>query len=123
MTSVISVVDDDASMRESLTSLLRSHGFAVRTFASAEEFLQSGQAPATRCLLLDVRMPGMSGLELQERLGGERRRTPIIFLTAHGDEQARARALEAGAVDFLSKPFSEGALLEAVRAALGGPVA
>ena len=122
MTNVISIVDDDASMRESLTSLLRSHGFAVLTFASAEEFLQSGQAPATRCLLLDVRMPGMSGLELQERLAGGRR-TPIIFLTAHGDEQARARALRAGAVDFLSKPFSEHALLDAVRAALGGPAA
>jgi two-component system response regulator FixJ len=116
--SVISVVDDDQSVRESLASLLRSMGFEVRTFASAQDFLASDEARATGCLLLDLRMPGMGGLELQQHLAAADVRVPIVFLTAHGDEEARARALRAGAVDFLTKPFSEKALLDSVHAAL-----
>jgi FixJ family two-component response regulator len=116
---VISIVDDDASVRESLTSLFRSLGFQVEAYASAEAFLDSGHARATQCLLLDVRMPGMSGLELQQRLAAASIRAPIIFLTAHGDEDMRTHALRAGAVDVLPKPFSEKALLDAVHAALG----
>jgi FixJ family two-component response regulator len=116
--SNISIVDDDESVRESLASLLRSVGFEVRAFASAQDFLTSGQPHATGCLLLDVRMPGMSGLELQERLAAADVRVPIVFLTAHGDEEARARALRAGAIEFLTKPFSEKALLDSVHAAL-----
>jgi FixJ family two-component response regulator len=115
---LISIVDDDQSVRESLASLLRSVGFEVCSFASAQDFLASGRPPASGCLLLDVRMPGMSGLELQQHLAATDVRVPIVFLTAHGDEEARARALRAGAVDFLTKPFSENALLDAVRAAL-----
>lgn len=115
---VISIVDDDESVRQSLTSLLRSVGFRVRAFASAEEFLKSGQPDATGCLLLDVRMPGMSGLELQRHLAAADVRVPIVFLTAQGDREVRARALRAGAVAFLVKPFSEKALLDAIQAAL-----
>jgi FixJ family two-component response regulator len=114
--SIISIVDDDQSVRQSLASLLRSVGFAVRAFGSAEDFLKAGQPGATGCLLLDLRMPGMSGLELQLAAAGVR--VPSVFLTAHGDEEARARALRAGAVAFLTKPFSENALLDAVRVAL-----
>jgi FixJ family two-component response regulator len=116
--SIISIVDDDQSVRQSLASLLRSVGFAVRAFGSAEDFLKAGQPGATGCLLLDLRMPGMSGLELQQQLAAAGVRVPIVFLTAHGDEEARARALRAGAVAFLTKPFSENALLDAVRVAL-----
>jgi FixJ family two-component response regulator len=114
----ISVVDDDESIRESLRGLMRSIGFSANIFASAEEFLNSDHLRKTDCLILDVRMPGMNGLELQRQLMVSRREIPVIFITAHGDEEARARALEEGAVAYLFKPFSEDALLNAVHAAL-----
>jgi FixJ family two-component response regulator len=116
--SLISVVDDDDSVRESLQCLIRSFGFAVEAFASAEELLNSYRLSYTRCLILDVRMPGMSGLELQRRLAAELREIPVIFITAHGDEAARSQALKDGAVDYLLKPFREEVLLEAIQAAL-----
>ena len=116
--ALISIVDDDESMREALQSLLRSVGFRAETFASAEQFLQSDQIENTACLILDVRMPGMSGLELQRRLIATQCRIPIVFVTAHGDEEARSRALQEGAVEFLLKPFSEEALLNAIQVAL-----
>ena len=115
---LISVVDDDSSVRDSVRGLLRSVSFAVVVFASAEEFLSSDRARETDCLILDVRMPGMSGFELQSRLVGSYPEMPVIFITAHGDEELRSRALRGGAVDFLLKPFSEEALLTAVKAAL-----
>ena len=115
---LISVVDDDSSVRDSVRGLLRSVSFAVVVFASAEEFLSSDRARETDCLILDVRMPGMSGFELQSRLAASHLEMPVIFITAHGDEELRSRALRGGAVDFLLKPFSEEALLTAVEAAL-----
>jgi FixJ family two-component response regulator len=117
-TPLISVVDDDDSMRESLRGLLRSVRFGVEVFASAEEFLSSDRVRETDCLILDVRMPGMSGLDLQHRLAGSHPQVPIIFITSHGDEELRSRALNGGAVDYLLKPFSEEALLNAVETAL-----
>src|SRR5215510_2016906 len=102
---LISVVDDDTSVRESLQCLIRSFGFAVEAFASAEEFLNSGNLHNTRCMILDVRMPVMNGLELQRRLAASHREIPVIFITAHGDEAARSQALKDGAVDYLIKPF------------------
>jgi FixJ family two-component response regulator len=117
-TALISIVDDDESIREAIQSLLRSVGFRAKTFASAEQFLQSDQIETTACLILDVRMPGMSGLELQRRLMATQWRIPIVFVTAHGDGETRSRALQAGAVEFLLKPFSEEALLNAIQAAL-----
>ena len=117
-TALISIVDDDESIREAIQSLLGSVGFKAKTFASAEQFLQSDQIENTACLILDVRMPGMSGLELQRRLMATQCRIPIVFVTAHGDEEVRARALQEGAVEFLLKPFSEEALLNAIQAAL-----
>ena len=116
--SLISIVDDDASVRESLQCLIRSFGFAVEVFASADEFLNSGHLPITRCMILDVRMPGMNGLELQRRVAASHREVPVIFITAHGDEAARSHALKNGAVDYLLKPFREEALLHAINAAL-----
>ena len=115
---LISVVDDDDSVRESLGGLIRSVGFAVKAFASAEEFLTSDRLPDTDCLILDVRMPGMNGLELQRQLAASHMSIPVIFITAHGDEETRVRALNGGAVDYLLKPFSEEALLNAMDAAL-----
>jgi FixJ family two-component response regulator len=115
---LISIVDDDDSLRNSLNNLIRSVGFRVQGFSSAEEFLNSNQPHNTECLILDVRMPGMSGLDLQRQLVATNCRIPIIFITSHGDGDARARALEAGAVDFLYKPFREEALLKAIDAAL-----
>src|ERR1700719_1087131 len=115
---VISVVDDDESIRQSLGGLMRSVGFGVKVFSSAEEFLNSGDPRNTGCLILDVRMPGMDGFELQRRLEASQYEIPVIFITAHGDEELRGRALIAGAVDYLLKPFSEEALLNAVQAAL-----
>ncbi|PYJ14463.1 MAG: two-component system response regulator [Verrucomicrobia bacterium] len=115
---LISVVDDDDSVRESLGGLIRSVGFAVKVFASAEEFLNSDHLRNTHCLILDVRMPGMNGLELQRQLAASDRKIPVIFITAHGDEEVRSRALNGGAVDYLLKPFSEEALLNAIDAAL-----
>jgi len=115
---VISVVDDDESIRQSLGGLMRSVGFGVKVFSSAEEFLNSGDPRNTGCLILDVRMPGMDGFELQRRLEASQYEIPVIFITAHGDEELRRRALIAGAVDYLLKPFSKEALLNAVQAAL-----
>lgn len=116
--SLISVVDDDESVRESLRGLIRSVGFAVKVFASAEEFLNSEALRNTDCLILDMRMPGMSGLDLQRRLAARHSGIPVIFITAHGDQEERARLLGDGAVDYLLKPFSEEALLNAIDAAL-----
>lgn len=117
-TPLISVVDDDNSVRESVRGLLRSVMFGVEVFASAEEFLSSDRMLETDCLIVDVRMPGMSGLELQMRLLISHPDIPVVFITAHGDEELRARALRGGAVDFLLKPFSDEALLNAVQTAL-----
>jgi len=116
---LIAVVDDDHSIRESLGGLFRSVGFAAQGFCSADAFLQSADLPKTDCVILDVRMPGMSGLELQRRLVASHPDVPVIFMTAHDDARARSQALSSGAVDYLIKPFSEEALLDAVRAALG----
>jgi len=115
---LISIVDDDDSLRNSLNNLIRAVGFGVQGFCSAEAFLNSNQLDDTACLILDVRMPGMSGLDLQRQLVTDNCRIPIIFITSHGDDNARTRALEAGAVDFLYKPFREEALLKAIDSAL-----
>jgi FixJ family two-component response regulator len=115
---LVSVVDDDESIRESLESLIRSVGFAAKVFASAEEFQHSEYPLKTDCLILDVRMPGMNGPELQRRLAADHYQIPIIFITAHGTEAGRSRALENGAVDYLIKPFSEEEVLSAVHTAL-----
>ena len=115
----ISVIDDDASVREALEAFLRSAGFRTQSFASAEQFLDSGRLEDTACLILDVRMPGMSGVELQERLIAAGSAVPIIFISAHSDEDARARALERGAVEFFRKPFPDDALLGAIARAVG----
>src|SRR2546428_10691336 len=117
-TKVVSIVDDDDLIRSALDGLLRAVGLPARAFASAEEFLESGQQHDTACLIADIRMSGMSGLELQARLNAERIRIPTIFITAHGDERMRMQALRAGAVEFLAKPFDNKALLKSVRAAL-----
>ena len=117
-TKLVAIVDDDHSMRNAVGGLLKAVGFSSQAYASAEEFLQSGQQHQTSCLITDIRMPGISGLELQARLNAEHCRIPTIFITAHGDAQMRMRALRAGAVEFLSKPFDDEALLETVRAAL-----
>ena len=117
-TRLVVIVDDDDLMRSALQGLLRAVGLPARAFASAEEFLESGQQHETGCLIADIRMSGMSGLELQAKLNAERLRIPTIFVTAHGDERMRRQALRAGAVEFLAKPFDNNALLESVRAAL-----
>jgi FixJ family two-component response regulator len=115
----VSIVDDDESVREAINSLLRSVGFQAQVFASAEEFLNSGYQHEADCLILDVSMPGMNGLQLQEQLVSAECDIPIIFITAHvSDTQAKTRALQCGAVDFLIKPFSEEALLNDVYTAL-----
>jgi FixJ family two-component response regulator len=116
--SLVSVVDDDESVRESLPDLLRELGFAVQAFSSAEEFLASDCVDKTRCLILDIAMPGMSGPELQRELTRRRQEIPIVFITAHADETVRPRMLERGAVECLFKPFSETALLDALHVAL-----
>ncbi len=116
--SLVSVVDDDESIRESLPDLLGEFGFAARAFSSAEAFLSSDYIDETRCLILDIAMPGMTGLDLQEELRHRGREIPIIFITAKRDEAIRVRALERGAVKFLHKPFSDTALLDALKAAL-----
>jgi CheY-like chemotaxis protein len=117
--SVISIVDDDESVREATKTLLRSVGYQVQTFASAENLLNSGALGETQCLILDVRMPGIDGLELQRRLNAEGFRVPIIFITAHGDGALRRRVIEEGAVDLLDKPFSASSFLATVETALG----
>ena len=115
---LISIVDDDDFLRNSLNNLLRSVGMRTHGFSSADEFLNSNELHDTDCLILDVRMPGMSGLELQRQLAVTHCRIPIILITSHGDDGARGRALEAGAVEFLYKPFREEALLNAIHMAL-----
>jgi len=115
---VVSIVDDDASLRRSVRNLLLSVGFRVETFASAEEFLRSAERENTGCLVLDLRMTGMNGLDLLRHVAVTGPRLPAVILTAHGDEEARQRALEAGAVAFLRKPFQGDALLDAVQTAL-----
>jgi FixJ family two-component response regulator len=115
---LIAIVDDDDALQTSLDDLIRSVGFLTQGFSSAEAFLSSNHVHDTACLILDMRMPGMSGLELQRQLGAAKRSIPIIFITAHADDDARARALTAGAVDVLYKPFREEALLNAIDAAL-----
>ena len=116
--SVISVVDDDESIRDSTKKLLRSAGYRVSTGASAELFLGSGDLPATNCIVLDVRMPGMDGLELQRKLKESHTGVPIVFLTAHDDARNRRLAMDNGAVDFLCKPFEANSLVNAVETAL-----
>ncbi len=116
--SLLSVVDDDESVRESLPVLLRELGFEVEAFSSAEEFLASDSIGKTRCLILDVAMPGMSGPDLQCELARRRWNIPIVFITAQRDETVRPRVVEQGAVECLFKPFSETALLGALNAAL-----
>jgi FixJ family two-component response regulator len=116
--SLVSVVDDDESVRESLPDLLRELGFVVQAFSSAEEFLASDCVGQTRCLILDVAMPGMSGPDLQRELTLRGQEIPIVFITAHKDETVRPRLLGQGAVECLFKPFSDTALLEAVNAAI-----
>lgn len=115
---LVSVVDDDESVRESLPDLLHEFGYAVRTFPSALEFLASDALDATWCLLLDISMPGMTGIELQAELKRQDKRTPIIFITGTEDEAVRARVVELGAAACLRKPFSDTALQEALRSVL-----
>jgi FixJ family two-component response regulator len=116
--SLVSVVDDDQSVRESLPDLLREFGFAARVFASAEEFLASDCVDQTRCLILDIAMPGMTGPELQQELKQRRQKIPIIFITAQRDDNVRQRVIEQGATECLFKPFSDTSLSDAVNAAL-----
>ncbi len=117
---LISIVDDDDSLRNSLNNLLRSLGYRTESYASAEDFLNSNHLDDTECLILDVRMPGMSGLNLQRHLVENNSRVPIVFITSHADDDARTRALEAGAVAFLYKPCREETLLAAIDSALNG---
>jgi FixJ family two-component response regulator len=118
---LISVVDDDESVRESLPDLLREFGFAVEAFSSAEQFLASDSIRTTRCLILDIAMPGMSGPDLQRELILRQENVPIVFITAHADRSLFPRLIEQGAVACLLKPFSDTALREALDAALGAP--
>ncbi len=117
-TAVIFVVDDDISVRESLDELFHCEGWQSETFASAQEFLDRPRAPVPSCLILDVSLPGLNGLDLQHRIAVERTDMPIIFITGHGDVPMTVRAMKAGAVEFLMKPFSNDVLLSAVRQAL-----
>jgi FixJ family two-component response regulator len=115
---MVAIVDDDDLMRTALQGLLKAAGLLAQSFASAEDFLKSGQQHDTGCLITDIRMPGMSGLELQAQLNADHCRIPTIFITAHGDARMRMQAMRAGAVEFLAKPFDDEALLESVRAAM-----
>lgn len=115
---IVAVVDDDESVRESLPDLIREFGFSAHAFASAEAFLASDIVAQTRCLVLDIVMPGMSGLDLQRELEGRRTGIPVIFITAQKEEALRERAFQQGAAGFLPKPFSDTSLLEALKAAL-----
>jgi len=117
-TALVSIVDDDESVRESLPDLLKEFGFAVQSFASAEEFLASGRVDETRCLVLDIAMPGMSGPDLQRELTRRSQPIPIVFITANEDSSECVRVMDAGAVSCLIKPFSEAALLRAVTKAI-----
>jgi FixJ family two-component response regulator len=116
--SIVMIVDDDNSIRKSVRRLMKSYGIAVETFASAEEFLGSDRLDKTSCLILDVHMPGISGLELQKRLIASGNAIPVIFITAFADDGARAKAMKAGAVGYLAKPFDDDELLNCIRAAL-----
>lgn len=115
---LVSVVDDDESVRESLPDLIREFGYGAQAFPSAEEFLASAALGQTKCLVLDIGMPGMSGIDLQRELALRGREIPIVFITALGDEAIRPRVLQQGAVECLTKPFSDAALLRALNAAL-----
>lgn len=115
---LVAIIDDNQSVRISLEELMRAVGLPALAFRHAEEFLASDFKNDIACLILDMRLPGMSGLELQSKLNAENYRIPIIFITAHGDEKVRMRALRAGAVEFLTKPYDDEALLQSVRAAL-----
>jgi FixJ family two-component response regulator len=117
---LIAIVDDDRSIQSALKDLMESAGLSARCFGSAEEFLEWNQRNQTASLVTDIRMPGMSGLDLQTKLQAEGSRIPIIFITAHGDEKMKMQAMKAGALGFLSKPFDDEVLLEKVRAALEG---
>jgi FixJ family two-component response regulator len=117
-TRVVCIIDDDESLRRSVRNLLTSSGFRVATFASADAFLQSGQCENTGCLVLDLRLDGMGGLDLRRHLGATGSRIPVVILTAHGDDEARQQSLQEGAVAFFRKPFRAAALLDAVRTAL-----
>jgi len=116
--AAVRVVDDDTSVREALGGLLRSAGFAVETFASAQEFLARPPSDLPGCLVLDVRLPGLSGLDLQQRMAELNIEMPIVFITGHGDVPTSVRAMKAGAVEFLTKPFRERDLLDAIRQAI-----
>ena len=118
MLSVILVVDDDASVRAAADNLLTSHGYLVRTFASAEEFLQSSHPQDCACVIADVQMPGMSGLDLLSHMRAQGNLSPVIFITAFPEESVRASALKAGAICFLAKPFAAPALIDCVKTAL-----
>ena len=115
---IVMIVDDDESVRRAARRLIRSYGFAVETFVSADDFLASGRLSETACLVLDVQMPGLNGLELQSRLVAEGHQVSIIFITAFDDENARAQALKAGALSYLVKPFEEADLLNSINIAL-----
>jgi len=115
---IVMIVDDDESVRRAARRLIKSFGFAVETFASAEDFLTSGRLPQTACLVLDVQMPGLNGLELQSRLISEGHQVPIVFITAFNDDNTRDQALRAGAVGYLVKPFEEADLLNGINLAL-----
>jgi FixJ family two-component response regulator len=115
---MVAIVDDDDLMRTALQGLLKSAGLLAQSFASAEEFLKSGHQQDTACLITDIRMPGMSGLELQAQLNADHCKIPTIFISAHGDGKMRMQAMRAGAVEFLAKPFDDETLLESVRAAM-----
>ena len=117
-TSIVFVVDDDISVRESLELLIRTEGWQPETFASAQEFLDHPRVPVPSCLVLDISLPGLNGLELQKRIAMERTDMPIIFITGHGDVPKTVQAMKAGAVEFLTKPFGDDVLLNAVRQAL-----
>jgi FixJ family two-component response regulator len=118
VTPIVFVVDDDVSVRESLESLIRCEGWQPETFASAQEFLDRPRTHIPNCLVLDVSLPGLTGLELQKLIAGERTDMPIIFITGHGDVPMTVQAMKAGAVEFLTKPFNDDVLLAAIRAAL-----
>jgi FixJ family two-component response regulator len=117
---LIAIVDDDKSVQNALRDLIESEGLSAVCFGAAEEFLESGDRHKAACLIADIRMPGVSGLELQARLNAEHYRIPIIFITAHGDTKMRIQAMCDGAVEFLTKPFDNKVLLDTVRAAVDG---
>jgi FixJ family two-component response regulator len=117
-TNWIAIVDDDSSVRTAIHGVLRSAGFKAIPFASGEDFLAADQVGNPVCVITDIKMPGMSGFDLQQRLANDGNRVPVIFISSHGTEKTRARALEAGAIGFLDKPFDDEALLELVRLAV-----